>query len=452
MELGRAWPSRKILSIAVLVIIVQAALLLYWFQSPRHVRVTLANDLSTDLSKVSGETQTHGSHSLAANECNARFPDLYHEIDRAKTVWKNKKHVISKEDIDISWHPTGMFEGGAIKFLIHENKVRVLESINAMIDPKGSIGERGISFLHLLQQALESATAGGEILPTIEASVVLQDVSSPPTENGTHTFWTWARPSHDVNFNRTTEYNGETVHYEQFWKATTFERLWLIPNFDFWYTSSIGYYEKAVELAKQRDAVPKIPKVAWRGTRWVNPDVREHLVQATHNKPWANVMFSDTTTHENHIDTAAFCNYAFVVHTEGFSYSGRLNHLLNCNSLPMIHQLHWNLHYYHLLRKEGPGQNYVDVQDDFGDLEDKVLYYIAHPNEAETIIANHLETFRERYLTADATSCYLRRLVREFASVAFTPEVTIVKGDGTTTLRGRDLETFFAKPEDFQES
>ncbi|KAF2209442.1 hypothetical protein CERZMDRAFT_25151, partial [Cercospora zeae-maydis SCOH1-5] len=218
--------------------------------------------------------------------------------------------------------------------------------------------------------------------------------------------------------------------------------VWLIPNFDFWYTSSIGYYEKAAELAKQRDAVAKIPKVAWRGTRWVNPDIREHLVNVTKDKPWADVMFSDTVTHENHIDIADFCKYAFTVHTEGFSYSGRLNHLLNCNSLPFIHQLNWNVHYYHLLRKEGPAQNYVDVKDDFSDLEEKVLYYLAHPDEAQMIIANHIATFREHYLTADATSCYLRRLVRDYSSVAFVPESSRLKDDGTTELRGRDLETF----------
>ncbi|CAK1359703.1 hypothetical protein CB0940_05860 [Cercospora beticola] len=447
MELRRAWPWRRILSIAILLIVVQAALLLYWFQSPRHVNVAGPNGLSA----VPGETQVHASHPLGANDCNAKFPDLYYEIERASVYWKNKKHAISKDDVDISWHPTGMFEGGAIRFLIHENKVRVLESINAMLDPKGSIGERGTSFLHLLQRALESATASGEVLPTIEASIVLQDVSSPPTEDGTHSFWTWARPSHDVHFNRTTEYNGETVHYEQFWKYTTFERLWLIPNFDFWYTSSIGYYTKAVEDAMQRDNMAKISKVAWRGTRWVNPDVREHLVKVTEGKPWADVMFSDTMTHENHIDIADFCKYAFTVHTEGFSYSGRLNHLLNCNSLPFIHQLNWNLHYYHLLRKDGPDQNYVDVKDDFSDLEEKVLHYLAHPEEAQRITANHIATFREHYLTADATSCYLRRLVHEYASVAFTPETTRSNIDGTTGLRGRDLDTFFAKPEDFKE-
>jgi hypothetical protein len=301
--------------------------------------------------------------------------------------------------------------------------------------------ERGLGILHLLHRALKSASAGGETLPTIEAAILLQDVSYPPTENGTHSFWTWARPYHDIHFNRTTTWEGKEVHYERYWWDKTFQRVWIIPNFDFWYTRSIGNYDECLEQAKLHDDTDKIPKIVWRGTEWVNPDIRDVLVNVTKGKSWADVMYSDTRTHEHHLSINDMCKYAMTVHTEGFSYSGRLTHLLHCNSLPFVHELDYTTHYYHLLKASGPDQNYVAVKNDFSDLEEKVLYYLSHPAEAQSIIANHVSTFRDLYLTSQATSCYLIRLIQQYATVAFTPDTTVV--------RGRDYESFVANPEDF---
>jgi hypothetical protein len=71
---------------------------------------------------------------------------------------------------------------------------------------------RGISFLSLLNAAVQSATAGGEKLPTIEAAIVLEDIVEFPTQDGTHSLWTWTSNMTD----------------------TTHDRHWLIPNFDFY--------------------------------------------------------------------------------------------------------------------------------------------------------------------------------------------------------------------------
>lgn len=449
MEFIRSWTWRRFSYVFAAVLAVQAGLFL-WLYRPESLDI-----LNFPGARHSGKGALK-QDGLSSVQCLSTYPQLYHEVNRATTLWKSKNHIISKEDIDISWQATGPFDGGAMRILIHQNQLRIVESINAMADP--AYQERGLGILQLIQRALNAASAGKELLPTIEAAIVLQDVSYPPTEDGTHSFWTWTRPYHDIHFNRTNMWEGQELHYERFWSNETFKRVWLVPNFDFWYTKAIGSYDTAKSLAKHHDEAPKTPKIVWRGTEWVNPEIRDVLVNITKDKPWADVAYSNVNNanrvgagaaaQSNHIDTADLCKYAMTVHTEGFSYSGRLKHLLNCNSLPFIHQLNYTTHYYHLLKKDGPNQNYVPVQNDFSDLEEKVLHYLAHPKEAQKIIDNHLSTFREKYLTNDATSCYLRRLIQQYATVAFTPEVTL---PGHKDLRGRDLKRFLAHPEDFKE-
>jgi hypothetical protein len=445
MDSRRGWSWQRTSYVFVAVLTANAILVLYWFSRGQSA-VSLRDPAGTDSdfgNTIIIPNLNEGSEGSTSAGCLSQFPDLYYEIDRAVELWKEKGHTISAEDVDISWQPIGALEGGAMRILIHKNNIRILESRNAVGDK--FFRERGLGILHLLHRALEGATARGEVLPTIEAAIVLQDVSYPPTENGTHSFWTWARPYHDIHFNRTNMWEGEEVHFEKYWWDQTFQRVWLIPNFDLYYTRSIGYYEDILEQAKEHDAVTKIPKIVWRGTEWVNPEIRDVLVNVTKGKSWADVMYSDSRTNEHHLSINDMCKYAMTVHTEGFSYSGRLTHLLHCNSLPFVHELAYTTHYYHLLQASGPQQNYVAVKNDFSDLEEKVLFYLAHPDEAQAIISNHIATFRDQYLTSHATSCYLQRLIHQYATVAFVPAVT----DSESNLRGLDFQYFVDYPEDF---
>ena len=46
-----------------------------------------------------------------------------------------------------------------------------------------------------------------------------------------------------------------------------------------------------------------------------------------------------------------------------------------------------------------PGYHYVEVKEDFSDLEEKLRYYIAHPDEAEEIIRHaheYVDQFRDK--------------------------------------------------------
>ncbi|KAF2173425.1 hypothetical protein M409DRAFT_15710 [Zasmidium cellare ATCC 36951] len=354
---------------------------------------------------------------LTDAQCAAEFPDLYADIDRAVAYWKQKSHTITAKDIEIS------HSRAAIRILIHENELRILESKQS-VDPMRAAPDRALGVLHLIQRALDASMAAGERLPTVEVVLNFQDDADP---GESHSFWTFAR------------------HVTK----ETHQRLWLMPNFDFWYYEHTGTFIDAKRDAMQRDAAftSKIPQIVWRGNPDFNPELRGSLISVSKGKDWADI--ASVHEIESWFDVDEFCKYAMTVYTEGVTYSGRLKFLMNCQSLLFAHEPAYETHYSHLLVKEGPQQNYVFVKRDWSDLEDKVIWYLEHPDEAEKVIANSLETFRSRYITRAATSCYIRRLIQGYGEVAWTPDVHVPMKDGEgVRLRGYGYEKFMDKPAD----
>jgi hypothetical protein len=108
-----------------------------------------------------------------------------------------------------------------------------------------------------------------------------------------------------------------------------------------------------------------------------------------------------------------------------------------------MHKRTWIEPHHALLVAEGREQNFVEVNEDFSDLEEKVTELLAHPGRAEQIALNGVKTFRDRYLTPASQTCYWRELIRGWASVSFEPDPWDVnEEDKTRTIRGVPYETF----------
>jgi hypothetical protein len=106
-----------------------------------------------------------------------------------------------------------------------------------------------------------------------------------------------------------------------------------------------------------------------------------------------------------------------------------------------MHKAEWIEPHHHLLVHSGLAQNFVQVERDFSDLEAKIQELISNPQRAEMIVKNSLETFRNRYLTSAAQSCYWREMVRAWADVSEKPEAWVIVA-GKKTLKGTPWETF----------
>jgi hypothetical protein len=338
---------------------------------------------------------------LNREQCDSAFPDLWYEIDRSVNVWKhNISRQITANDTSLEWR-----DEGAFRALIHRNQLRILETKGIFSLEGSQFPERAVAVWSQIHRALLGATAAGEKLPSIEFSVSVDDRPNTLEDpEDLHTLWAFSRqyknPSHD--------------------------RAFVMPDFNFWSWRGVaGSFTEMRARGKDLDEyIPdKIPKAVWRGAVWTNPEVRGPLLKVTKNKSWADVFEFDWMTRDNFIPMEDFCRYAFLVHTEGRSWSGRLKYLLNCDSVTVIHEREWTAHYYSLLVPDGPKQNFVPAKRNFSDLKKKVQYYLNHQNEAQRIADNAVTTFRDRYLTLAAETCYWRRLIEGWNSVAESPEI-----------------------------
>lgn len=89
--------------------------------------------------------------------------------------------------------------------------------------------------------------------------------------------------------------------------------------------------------------------------------------------------------------------YKFVLAIEGNDVATNLKWIMSSNSLAVMPRPTYETWF-----MEGtliPNYHYVEIRSDYSDLEERMRYYIAHPDEAEAIIAHahaYVERFRDR--------------------------------------------------------
>ena len=142
----------------------------------------------------------------------------------------------------------------------------------------------------------------------------------------------------------------------------------MIPGMEHQSFFGASYAELCGRTAQRESfLVDKIPKTLWRGVVWTDEWVRQTPMEATQGKKWADVeeVSWEKDAKDNLVPIEDYCRYALILHTEGRSWSGRLKHVLNRDSVPIIHGLDWTTWMYHLLEADGPRQNYLPVDRDY---------------------------------------------------------------------------------------
>jgi hypothetical protein len=293
--------------------------------------------------------------------------------------------------------------------------------VHSIISKTGGIYSREHAILHAIYRSIISAP---EPLPNIEFAFNVDDVVGDPAP-----IWALARRAED-------------------------EHLWLMPDFGYfsWPETKVGTWNEVQrkivsdEESALCDWTSKVHKLFWRGAT-LGLSVRERLLAVTQQQTaWADVKtlnWRDPESMANDLKTMPeHCQYKYLMHTEGVSYSGRLKYLQSCRSVIIAHPLEWIQHHHHLMQHAGPRQNYVLVQRDLEDLEIKVLQLQGNDEEARRIADNNVKTFREHYLTQSAEACYWRKLMHGWASVSHEPRFYEEK-NGTKVWRGLPIESFF---------
>ncbi len=251
-----------------------------------------------------------------------------------------------------------------------------------------------------------------------------------------------------------------------------------MPHFSFWawklpFVGSISRATAAINAIEQQhpSLATKNPRAVWRGTAWfnsvTNPRLRQSLLAATRDKPWADVAALDWRhgSPTNAIPIEDFCRFRYVLHTEGVAYSGRFQFLQMCASVVLTPSIQWVQHTTHLVRpvfaadipelsnKQNPAAiaarerarrawpvsyrpdeaNIVFVAPDWSDLEDVIAWLEDHPKVAQGIASRQRETFVGRgYFSPAAEVCYWRALVSGWSKVASFDEEDWKKKDQVT--------------------
>ncbi|ERS95664.1 hypothetical protein HMPREF1624_07738 [Sporothrix schenckii ATCC 58251] len=271
-------------------------------------------------------------------------------------------------------------------------------------------------------------------------------------------------------------------------------RAFLMPHFSFWgwpalsFVGSFAQATAAVEsLERELPFHRKDPRPVWRGTKRYNsaqhPQMRTNLLKVAGKASWADVeelawadkgggdkgnSKTSSPVSTNALRIEDFCRYKYTLHTEGITYSGRLQFLQLCESVLLTPPMAWLQHTTHLVRplfssdllydKTGAPSwvasdgvqsawpvhysaaeaNAVFVAPDWSDLEATVAWLERHPDVAQGIAQRQRALFvGGGYFSPAAEACYWRALIRGWSRVA--------KSDGPAWLgepRGLPWEQF----------
>lgn len=152
------------------------------------------------------------------------------------------------------------------------------------------------------------------------------------------------------------------------------------------------------------DSIPfaqKKNQLVWRGA--CHRPHRQAFVSQFYNNPLCNVgdshpKFKDQPWHRGVMSVSEQLQYKFVLSIEGNDVATNLKWIMGSNSLCFMTRPKFETWF-----MEGalvPGHHYVELADDYSDLEEKVKYYVKHPDEANSIVRNanaYVNTFMDKH-------------------------------------------------------
>ncbi|KAI9926492.1 hypothetical protein ASPWEDRAFT_118903 [Aspergillus wentii DTO 134E9] len=363
------------------------------------------------------------NHGLSDEQCHIAFPKLFVEIDKSASWRRENDKRITFKDLE-----SRTVEDGMVRGMIVQGELYIIDFAKMPVTYS-----RAKATLNSLHRAL-MAFPERHNLPDIEFIFTSEDFS-----DGQGPVWSYSKRDED-------------------------ESVWLMPDFGYWSWPEvmIGPYNsirQRIAVIDEGETTPggksvpalrfqdKKKQLVWRGSIATNPEVRSKLLKSSLGNSWASIRVIDWDDENdlryNLLPMEEHCRYMFLAHAEGRSFSGRGKYLLNCRSVVISHKLVWREAHHAALVSSGADANYVEVERDFSDLSRKMEFLIDNPETAERIANNAVKTFRDRYLTPAAESCYWRHLVRQYASVSdFEPVLYNTQPNGRKEMRGTPFESW----------
>ncbi|CAF1663422.1 unnamed protein product [Adineta ricciae] len=207
----------------------------------------------------------------------------------------------------------------------------------------------------------------------------------------------------------------------------------LIPCFTLWVFTApkIGRWRSVLEnLPKVAEKIKwenRVHKLMWRGAR---NGGRQWLTDIGQRKddPALDIEFIDwkpstLSAHysENFKNIQQFCQYQYLLHQEGWSYSNRLKYLLLCGSPVIFANFRgWEEYWYHLLKHDYNALIWRDR--DNGESFHNLTRNLMHDPQKAKFIGINGKNLVQKYLNEQAILCYLRNVLIEYEKLfAYRP-------------------------------
>lgn len=180
------------------------------------------------------------------------------------------------------------------------------------------------------------------------------------------------------------------------------------PCFSFWHWKEVNIPDYDEVMQQLRDhAPPTIDKLFWIGNPLTHPRRMMLLEVAAQHPDLMDCRTISWNAPTAYVSLADHANYKMLVDVEGRGYSGRTKMLANAPSLLFIQDRKYWDWAGALLR---PGEHYVPVANDFGDLVDKVQKAKENPEESQRMV-QACQAFAATHLTREAAVQHIMRLV-----------------------------------------
>ncbi len=136
----------------------------------------------------------------------------------------------------------------------------------------------------------------------------------------------------------------------------------------------------------------------WRGH--AHNENRRHLIRENVNNAFVDARqikkdYSDLPPHVQFMSIPEQLTHKFILSIEGHDVATNLKWAMRSNSLVLSPALKYETWF--MEGKLIPGQHFVDLKNDFSDLNEKIDYYLSHPKEAKEIIAE-ANRYTEKFL------------------------------------------------------
>ena len=157
----------------------------------------------------------------------------------------------------------------------------------------------------------------------------------------------------------------------------------------------------------------------WRGSSQGSPYIREAFVDFSATEGGSSVSdvkFSgvfDPKTDLEYINLEDHCNWKYLLHLRGVSYSGRLKYLLSCGSVVIIVKNNFEEFYYHKL----PGNVLFTANESTPNELLQIVKDLENDEERQQKLAKSVQAFVETFLSQDAIHCYMYKVLKQYGSL-----------------------------------